>query len=123
MPFLVTSSAAMCMCIVRMCYVCIRVLYSGFLDDEFTMDPIADTHFNGSQDNGPLSGDHWETELMGAKTTSGAYCLYDAVFIKPICMIYQYVYMRVCVCVCVCVCVVCVCVCVCCVCVCVHAHT
>lgn len=44
---------------------------SGFLDEDF--DPIADTHFNGSQDNGPLSGDHWETELMGAKTTSGMY--------------------------------------------------
>lgn len=46
-------------------------MYSGFLDDEFAIDPIGDTHFNGSQDNGPLSGDHWETELMGAKTTSG----------------------------------------------------
>ena len=44
--------------------------YSGFLD-EFGLDPIGDTQFNGSQDNGPLSGDHWESELMGAKTTSG----------------------------------------------------
>ena len=73
----------MCDCIhtyvyFRMCelcmYVCVFVLvYSGFLDDEFAIDPIGDTHFNGSQDNGPLSGDHWETELMGAKTTSGMY--------------------------------------------------
>ena len=56
----------MCVC------VCVLV-HSGFLDDDFAIDPIGDTHFNGSQDNGPLSGDHWETELMGAKTTSGMY--------------------------------------------------
>jgi len=51
---------------------------SGFLDEEFAIDPIGDTHFNGSQDNGPLSGDHWETELMGAKTTAGTHisCVY-----------------------------------------------
>ena len=47
------------------------VLCRAFLDDDFAMDPIGDSHFNGSQDNGPLSGDHWENELMGAKTTSG----------------------------------------------------
>ena len=62
------------LCMYVCTYVCVCVLvHSGFLDDEFAIDPIGDTHFNGSQDNGPLSGDHWETELMGAKTTSGMY--------------------------------------------------
>ena len=63
---------------------------SGFLDDEFTIDPIGDTHFNGSQDNGPLSGDHWETELMGAKTTSGMYVLNAVLNIT-------YMYVRTCI--------------------------
>ena len=73
---------------------------SGFLDDEFTIDPIGDTHFNGSQDNGPLSGDHWETELMGAKTTSGTYvhtCMYVCAVLLYLSIYYLY---TICVCMC-----------------------
>ena len=79
----------MCLCV----YTC-----SGFLDDEFTIDPIGDTHFNGSQDNGPLSGDHWETELMGAKTTSGV-CVRVSVRMR----VCEYAGVVVCMCACICV--------------------
>ena len=50
------------------------------------MDPIGDNHFNGSQDNGPLSGDHWENELMGAKTTTGMYVCVCVFAYTHVCM-------------------------------------